>query len=127
MSDDDVNRSDGGDAETAPAIVTDLAWGFAGTVTVVAVCLLLGGFSFFAPWLILVPAVMFAAGLIRGRSAGRIAAKGIALSAFLLMLLILATLHSALSLLAGIPIIVAPAIAGVAARRWRIKVKRLRA
>jgi hypothetical protein len=95
----------------------DVAWSVAIAIVVFVLCLALGGFSFFAPWLIVTPMAMFAAGLIRGQTPGLVIVKATALSTFLLMLLILATLRSPLTLLAGIPIIVAPAVAGVATRR----------
>ena len=93
-------------------------------ILVVFVCLLLGGFRFFAPWLIVTPAVMFSAGLIRGGTPGRIIVKGVALGALLLMLLVLGTLRSPVTLLLGIPVILAPAVAGIATRRWFVEVHR---
>lgn len=55
----------------------DLGCSLAVAVIVVVVCLRLGGFSFFAPWLIALPIVMFVAGLIRGGTPGRIIVKGV--------------------------------------------------
>ena len=114
MKDDDVSHATG----------IDVAWGLAVAILVVFVCLLLGGFSFFAPWLIVTPAVMFSAGLIRGGTPGRIIVKGVALGALLLMLLVLGALRSPVTLLLGIPVILAPSVAGIATRRWFVKMYR---
>jgi len=100
------------------AVVIDIASSFAAAIIILAVCLRLGGFNFFAPWLIVTPVVMFACGLIRGENAKRIIAKGVALSTFQLLLLVLGTFDSPITLLFGIPLIVAPAVAGAATRRW---------
>lgn len=115
MKEDDVGQTIG----------VDVAWGLAVAILIVFVCLRLGGFSFFAPWLIVTPVVMFSAGLIRGRGPGRVVVKGVALGAFVLMLLVLGTIRSPLTLLLGIPVILIPAVAGVAARRWFAKVNKL--
>lgn len=126
MRESNVNQSQTGDPEAARAVTNiDLGWSLAVTILAVIVCLRLGGFSFFAPWLIIIPVMMFATGLIRGGSPGRIIVRGAALSTFLLMLLLLAAVRSPLSFLVGIPVIVVPAVAGIATRRWWTKMKRI--
>ncbi len=67
--------------------VADFGVGFAALVIVVCTALLLGGFSFLAPWLLVTPPLFFATGFVRGRSAGTIWGKGMAMSAGPLLLL----------------------------------------
>jgi hypothetical protein len=102
------------------AIALDLCTGIVATILVVVVALTLGGFSFFTPWLIVTPIATFLAGLVRGKNQGQILLRAIAIGAFLLLLLLVCG-HGPITLSAGTLIIVAPAVGGIATRRWRIK------
>ena len=56
-------------------LLCDAAVGVIALVAIIALSLILGGFSFFEPWLIVGLPVMFAAGVLRGNSRGNIWVK----------------------------------------------------
>ncbi len=62
-----------------PAL-TDVAAGAVSTIAIIVAALALGGFSFFAPWIIVTPVAMFMAGFLRGLSFGHVAAKAVAIN-----------------------------------------------
>jgi hypothetical protein len=74
-------------------VLIDIATGVVSAVAILVAALALGGFSFFAPWMIVTPVAMFTAGFVRGRSFGTAFAKAIALN-IPLLLLMLASLRS---------------------------------
>jgi len=122
-----ASHSETSESHSGPTVISfDLEWSLAAAIVAFALGMSLGGFSFFTPWLIVIPVVMFAAGFLRGGSAGRIIGRGLALSTFLLILLLITSVNSPLNLLPGIPIIVAPAVAGIAARHNWSSLSRIR-
>ena len=76
-------------------LVADFGLGFAALVIVGFTALLLGGFSFLTPWLLVTPPLFFATGFLRGTSDGIVWGKAIALSAPSLLLLGVASSPSA--------------------------------
>ena len=102
--------------------LTDVAAGAITLIAIIPAALLLGGFSFFAPWLIVTPLLMFAVGMLRGNSAGNIWLKGVSINvSYLLLLGKMLSGRSAsatvLGCLLGALIAVLPAIAGISFRR----------
>lgn len=79
--------------------------------------LFLGGFSFFTPWLIVTPPILFIAGLFRARSEGNPLLKGLVMS--LPSLIIVALLGSPRITMLGIgaPLLFLPCALGVWVRR----------
>jgi len=94
----------------------DVMVGALAVVFIVVTALLLGGFSFFAPWLIVSPLAMLMAGLLRARSVGNIWLKCLAIC---LVAITLAALF--VRPLAGIgivaPLLIMPCATGIWLRR----------
>jgi len=105
-------------------LFTDLLTGFAALALVFVVALRLGGFSFFLPWLIVIPPVLFLAGFLRGSSVGSAWAKAMTIS--FPLLLIAVSVQGATPLLAATGKIIAllitviPTVGGVLLRRYHM-------
>src|SRR5215469_15797322 len=71
-----------------PAL-TDIGTGAVAVIAIVVAAVAIGGFSFFAPWIIVTPVAMFMAGFLRGPSFGNALPKAAAMNLpFVLVLLI---------------------------------------
>jgi hypothetical protein len=53
-------------------VMLDALIGILALASIIVIALLLGGFSFFTPWLIICPPIIFVAGFVRSRSEGSI-------------------------------------------------------
>jgi hypothetical protein len=86
-----------------------------GLISVMA--LSLGGFSFFTPWMIVTPPILFIAGLVRARSEGNPLLKGLMMS--LPSLIIVALVGSPRVTMLGLsaPFLILPCAIGVWIRR----------
>ncbi len=71
-------------------LILDVGIGMAALFPILIAALTLGGFSFFWPWLILTPLVMWMVGWWRGLSFGNLWIKAVALNAPALMFLFVA-------------------------------------
>ena len=98
--------------------VTDAAVGAAAVVAIIILALLLGGFSFFSPWLIVSPPLLFAAGMMRGSDQGNIRIKGLSIN--VASLLLLAFCANALAFALGMVIAVLPTFGGIWFQRRRL-------
>ncbi len=81
--------------------------------------LILGGFSFFTPWLIVTPPILLIAGLVRGRSEGNPLLKGLVIS--LPSLIVVALLGRPVANILGVSalLLIPPSALGVWIRRRR--------
>jgi hypothetical protein len=107
---------------------TDFLAGFLALVAVIAVAMPQGGFSFFAPWLIVGPVVFFATGFVRGRTAGNAWTKAVVVNVLLLLVLILTLrgtmiLDTAGTILATFAVLVCCVAGGIWLRRRMSSVK----
>lgn len=103
------------------AFLLDVAAGIVASIAVIPTAVYLGGFSFFTPWLIVTPLLLFSAGVLRGGSTGSVWLKAISISTGCLLLLV--PLHhgtTALTLVLGALITVLPALSGISFRRYRL-------
>jgi hypothetical protein len=62
--------------------------GAASVFAIIVAALALGGFSFFAPWIIVSPVAMFTAGFLRGPTFGNALPKAVAMNLSILLLLL---------------------------------------
>jgi hypothetical protein len=92
----------------------DFGVGFAALVVVVYSAMLLGGFSFLTPWLLVTPPLFLVVGFLRGASRGTVWGKGISMSAASLLLFAAGILPVWLLALIS-------SAAGLALRRYRIR------
>ena len=69
-------------------VLTDVATGAVSVIVIAMAALAIGGFSFFAPWLIVTPVAMFMAGFLRATSFGKIWPKAVAINLPILLLLL---------------------------------------
>jgi hypothetical protein len=103
-------------------LFTDLLTGLAALVLVFMVALRLGGFSFFLPWLIVIPLGMFLAGFLRGSSPGSAWAKAVTISSPLLLIAVSVQgatfLIAATGKMIALLITVIPTAGGVLLRRY---------
>lgn len=99
----------------------DVAVGAITSIAIIPVALLLGGFSLFASWLIVTSLLMFAAGMLRGNSAGNIWLKGVSMNAgcFLLGIMLLHSTTAVTFPLAMLTTVLLTS-AGVSFRRYRL-------
>ena len=79
--------------------------------------LFLGGFSFFAPWMIVTPLILFIAGLVRARSAGNPLLKGLVISLPSLIIVALLGSHCVTMLGLSALFLIPPSAIGVWIRR----------
>ena len=98
--------------------LSDAAVGAGALIAIIILALVLGGFSFFTPWLIVSPPLLFAAGMMRGSDRGNIWIKGLSIS--VASLLLLGFCANALTFALGMVIAVLPAVGGVWFRRLRL-------
>lgn len=103
-------------------ILVDALIGMLALASIVVTALLLGGFSFFAPWLIACPLMMLVAGLLRSRSEGAIWLKCLVIC--LAPLVSSALFAKPLDIAIGIaaPLLILPCASGVWLRRRRLSV-----
>ena len=100
------------DVAIADALVGELASG-----CVIVIALLLGGFSFFQPWMISAPAVLLTTGLLRARSEGNIWLKSVVIS---LASLLFATFFGNIPMVgSAMPFLILPCACGIWIRRRR--------
>ncbi len=97
--------------------LVDISVGALALIAIISLALLMGGFSFFTPWLIATPILMFAAGVVRGSSPGNIYVKGFWMS--IASSLFLAICCDVYTFFLGILAVALPAIGGIALRRYR--------
>jgi len=69
-------------------VLADIGMGVASVFAIIVAALALGGFSFFAPWIIVSPVAMFTAGFLRGPSFGNALPKAVAINLPILLLLL---------------------------------------
>ena len=106
---------------SSDVIAVDAVIGVLGLVFIVVAALLLGGFSFFTPWLIACPLMMFVAGLLRSRSEGAVWLKCLVICfAPLVFCALFAKPLSSIGIAA--PLLVVPCASGVWLRRRRFLV-----
>jgi UPF0716 family protein affecting phage T7 exclusion len=99
-------------------LIADLLTGFLVTVGIVILSLALGGFSFFAPWLIVTPVLGLAGGWARGGTEGNIWLKVCAVCFISLLFLIACSQDFGIVL--GLLLIAIPSIAGMWLKRRRL-------
>ena len=101
-------------------IMVDALIGILALACIVFTALLLGGFSFFAPWLIACPITMLVAGLLRSRSDGVIWLKCLVIC--LAPLIFSALFAKPRNLAIGIvtPLLILPCAGGLWLRRRRL-------
>jgi hypothetical protein len=113
------------DSEAAPfperysfvEFLVDAAVGAVAMVAIAGSALALGGFMFFTPWLIVAPAVMFAAGTVRGSGQGRIWIKALSITLGTLLLFIGCSDTNVLTTAEGFLVAVVPTAGGIWFRR----------
>ncbi|MGB9030505.1 MAG: hypothetical protein WCC27_10330 [Acidobacteriaceae bacterium] len=119
MFDWNIRQREEGDAEPVwVATLLDIGLGFAAVFLIVGSALALGGFSFIQPWLIMIPIVMFAAGVLRSRSPGNVPAKILSIRLFMLLLVFVIG-RDPTTIVLGVLITLVPAAAGISTRRFR--------
>ena len=104
------------------SLFADLLAGFAAVIVIVVGSLALGGFSFWLPWLVLSPVVLFLTGFVRASSFGNSWAKALVIDIPVFMLMVASLrattpLGSAATILIAILIAVLLTAGGVAFRR----------
>jgi len=99
-------------------LLADVSVGAVVSIAIIPLALLLGGFNFFMPWLLVTPPLLFAAGFLRGSSAGNVWVKGLATNAANILLLFWCS--NALTVLLGLFVTVLPAVGGISFRRYRL-------
>lgn len=102
-------------------LVADAGLGLVAVVVIIPFSLFLGGFSFFLPWMIVIPVMLFAAGYMRGASSGSAWLKAIALSAATFLVSIALGRPKATIGILTLAFTILPAIAGTLLRRRRMK------
>src|SRR5271157_4175564 len=113
------------DSKTAPpaegyslgGFLFDAAVGAVAFIAIAASALALGGFSFFTPWLIVAPPIMFAAGMIRGSSQGNTLLKSLSITLGTLLLSICFTNTDVYTVALGMLIVIIPTALGILVRR----------
>ena len=100
-------------------VLIDTLIGLPAVGVICVTALLLGGFSFFAPWIIVTPPILLIAGLVRARSEGNPLLKGLVIS--LPSLIVVALLGSPRITMLGVSIffLIPPCAMGVWIRRRR--------
>jgi hypothetical protein len=113
---------------TREDLALDAAAGFFVLVAAVPTSLLLGGFSFFQPWAIIIAVGLFSAGYIRGGIPGNPYAKAAAMNTFpwFLILTLLLGQQWWWGTVVGLLITFASALAGAFTRRFVQQRKRMR-
>src|SRR5262245_45283669 len=110
------------DRYSLPGFLADAGVGLAAWLLVVPLAFVLGGFSFFLPWLIVSAALLFAAGLLRASTVGNVWLKGIALNTLPVSWAIWS--HSGLlAFVIGTAVPVLASVAGIAVRRSRLRAR----
>jgi hypothetical protein len=104
-------------------VLTGLAW----LSVIIIAALALGGFSFFQPWLIVIPLAMFLAGFLRGRSSGNVWVTTVkmAIPGWLLIAFTASgdtRVHSAESKILGMLLFALPTALGMWVRRSRTRI-----
>ncbi len=102
----------------AETFLPDVFIGSLALLIVFPLALLLGGFSFIAPWFIVTPLATFALGIFRGNSAGNVWLKGIGMN--LAFLVLLGFCANVLTFSLGAWVIVLPTVGGIWFRRNRM-------
>jgi hypothetical protein len=97
-------------------VLIDALTGLPAMGLIILTALFLGGFSFFAPWMIVSPLIMFIAGLVRARSDGNAWLKGFVISLPLLAIIVL--LGNVVAVFFA-PFLILPSASGVWIRRRR--------
>jgi hypothetical protein len=103
-------------------VLTDIATGVVSAIAIVVAALALGGFSFFAPWIIVTPVAMFIAGFLRGLSFGNVSAKAVAMNLPVLLPMLISLrgttlLNTSATILATVSATVLCSAAGIQFRR----------
>ena len=96
-------------------MMSDALIGVLASGCVIVLALLLGGFSFFEPWMVFGPVVLFCAGFFRARSEGNIWLKSVAIS--LASLLLAAFFGNAIIVGIALPFLIPPCACGIWIRR----------
>jgi hypothetical protein len=110
------------DSETAPLfslgeLALDAAAGAVAMIAIACLALALGGFMFFAPWLIVAPPIMFASGVLRGSGEGKVWFKTLSITSGTLLILIGFSHTNALTVTDGFLIAAVPTAGGIWFRR----------
>jgi hypothetical protein len=95
--------------------LVDAAVGILILIPVIPLALSLGGFSFIEPWLIMIPLMAFAGGVVRGRGAGNIWLKAALMN--LVVLLYLVSRGDIREMAVGALLTVIPSSGAIALRR----------
>lgn len=101
---------------TFGAFLADVGIAALTCILIIFLAMVLGGFNFFTPWLIVIPPIMFVAGVIRGISPGNIWIKVISLN--VVSILILAYSADAGAFVLGLLVLILPTTVGIAVRRY---------
>jgi hypothetical protein len=101
-------------------IMVDALIGILALACIVFTALLLGGFSFFAPWLIACPLMMLVAGLLRSRSDGVIWLKCFVICLAPLIFSTLFAKPRSLAIGIAVPLLIQPCAGGVWLRRRKL-------
>jgi len=98
-------------------VLIDAVTGVSAFGLIFVLALFLGGFSFFSPWMIVTPPILFIAGLVRARSKANVLLKGLVIS--LPSLVIAALLGNYSGVGVSAPFVILPCLLGIWIRRRR--------
>jgi len=102
-------------------LLADCGVGLAATSAILPASLLLGGFSFIEPWVLVTALLFFFAGFLRGTSPGNASIKAMAINLGPLCLLVVWLRAEWLTMLLGVLAVILPTMAGLLARRRKLK------
>jgi hypothetical protein len=97
--------------------LVDALIGMLASASIAGIALLLGGFSFFTPWLIACPVMMFIAGLLRSRSKGAIWLKCVVICLAPLVVFALTAQPLDAGIAIAAPLLILPCAGGLWFRR----------